>query len=162
MRHRFSALRAPPLPYRPTAPSPAPPVIPVLLPAAADSEPTDLLCGSTPHSSPAALPTAVPLPRAPPPPAARTTPSDLTQPHTRLVFRSPAAAPALLPLHSAAAHHSHAARPSLRARSVPAGNGPPAAPCSPARTSRGCTPASRPTRAHSPPTPVSAGWSGRW
>src|ERR1044072_5000322 len=156
MRHRLSTLRAPPPPSPPTAPSPALPVIPVLLPAVADSEPTDLLCGSTRHSSPAALPTAAPLPRALAPPAARTTPSDSTQPHTRLVFRSPAAAPALLPLHSAAAHHPHAARPSLRARSVPAGNGPPAAPCSPARTSRGCTPASRPTRAHSPPTRASS------
>src|ERR1051325_4171315 len=156
MRHRLSALRAPPPPSPPTALSPALPVIPVLLPAAADSGPVDWPAHSTPHSSPAALPIAAPLPRALAPPAARTAPSDLTQPHTPLVFRSPAAAPALLLLHSAAAHHSHAARPSLRARSVPAGNGPPAAPCSPARTSRGCTPASRPTRAHSPPAPVSS------
>src|ERR1051325_11312449 len=156
MRHRLSALRAPPPPSPPTALSPALPVIPVLLPAAADSGPVDWPAHSTPHSSPAALPIAAPLPRALAPPAARTTPSNSTQPHTPLVFRSPAAAPALLLLHSAAAHHSHAARPSLRARSVPAGNGPPAAPCSPARTSRGCTPASRPTRAHSPPPRVSS------
>src|ERR1043165_186467 len=156
MRRRLSTLRALPPPSPPTAPSPALPVTPVPLLAVADSEPTDLLCGSTPHSSPAALPTAAPLPRVLAPPAARTTPSNLTQPHTRLVFRSPAAAPALLPLHSAAAHHSHAARPSLRARSVPAGNGPPAAPCSPARTTRGCTPASRPTRPPPPPARVSS------
>src|ERR1044072_2823773 len=108
MRRRLSTLRALPPPSPPTAPSPALPVTPVLLRNAADSEPTDLLCGSTPHSSPAALPTAAPLPRALAPPAARTTPSDSTQPHTRLVFRSPAAAPALLPPHSADAHHSRA------------------------------------------------------
>src|ERR1043165_8655405 len=125
MRHRLSALRAPSPPSPPTAPSPALPVIPVLLPAAADSGPVDWPAHSTPHSSPAALPIAAPLPRALAPPAARTTPSDSTQPHTQLVFRSPAAAPALLLLHSAAAHHSHAAQPSLRARSVPAGNDPP-------------------------------------
>src|ERR1051326_3889204 len=156
MRRRLSTLRALPPPSPPTAPSPALPVTPVPLLAVADSEPTDLLCGSTPHSSPAALPTAAPLPRVLAPPAARTPPSDSLPPHTQLVFRSPAAAPALLPPHSAAAHHSHAARPSLRALSVPAGNGPPAAPYSPARTSRGCTPASRPTRAHSPLTRVSS------
>src|ERR1051325_11312448 len=105
MRHRLSALRAPPPPSPPTALSPALPVIPVLLPAAADSGPVDWPAHSTPHSSPAALPIAAPLPRALAPPAARTTPSDSTQPHTQLVFRSPAAAPALLLLHSAAAHH---------------------------------------------------------
>src|ERR1043165_8583400 len=121
MRPGRSALPAPPLPSPPTALSRALPVTPVLLPAAAGSEPTDLLSGSTPHSSPAALPTAVPLPRALAPPAAQTTPSDSLPPHTRLVFRSPAAAPALLPLHSAAAHPTRAELRTCYPRQSPSG-----------------------------------------
>src|ERR1051326_3113662 len=80
---------------------------------------------------------AAPLLRALAPPAARITPSNLTRLHTLLASHSPAAAPALLPLHSADALPTPAAPPATPICSAPVGNGPPAAPCSPAHIDPG-------------------------
>src|ERR1051325_6089115 len=153
MRRRLSTLPALQLPSQPTAPSPAPPVLPVLLRGAADSEPVDLLCGSTPHNSPACLPTAALLLPAAAQLVAQTIPSGLTQLHTQL---GPAEAPALLQLHSAVELPTPAAQLSRSIHSAPADNGPLTSRCFLARTDLGCTRASRPTRVHSPPTRASS------
>src|SRR5215467_13855350 len=108
-RHRLSTRPTLRPPSRPSAPSPAPPVIPAPLPSAADSDPTGSRAGSTPRSSLAALPKATLLLPEFARPAVRTTLPHALRSHTQPNSHARAAAPALLPLHSATVHPTLAA-----------------------------------------------------